>query len=325
MTPAASKRSVMCKDRVAHIRQSKWFALTRRVARVVFVGALILYLGYSLMQLGWARLWQSLPTRPVFYVLLALSYFLQPLSELIVYNHLWPSARPLGFAVFLRKRVLSNTVLSYSGEAYFFLWAKQHLNLPPKVLLHSIKDSNILSGAVALLVLFGLLAGIAVTGEWHLPAISAQYRWLPWIAACLPLFLCLGLVFARRKVTVLAGRNILFVFVMHLTRNILVQAFQVALWMLAVPTVSLAAWLNFLAARLLISQGMFLPSGNLFLLAAGIGISGALGLPAAEVAAALLVTAAGNQLMHFAVMAWRPLGAAAAPDQARAETATPLL
>jgi len=313
MTRLASKLWILSKEQTARIAHHKWFALSRRVARAVFICALIVYLGYSLTQLGWARVWQSLPTGALFYVLLVVSYFLQPACELFVYRYLWRADRPLGLSVFMRKRVLSNTVFSYSGEAYFFLWARRHLAVPEKLLLHSIKDSNILSGMAGLLVLFALLAGIAMSGEWRLPAISQNYGWLYWIAACIPLFLCLGFIFARRKVTVLGGRQILFVFAIHLTRNLIAQVFQVTLWSLAVPSVPLAGWLNFLAARLLLSQAMFLPSGNLFLLTAGIGISGALGLPAAEVAAVLLVIAAGYQLMHFVVMALRPLGDSTIP------------
>jgi hypothetical protein len=77
---------------------------------------------------------------------------------------------------------------------------------------------------------------------------------------------------------------------------------QIALWTLALPAEPLAAWLNFLGARLLLMQLSFLPNGNLFHLTAGIGLAGALGLPHTEMAVVLLVNSAMFEVMHFLVM-----------------------
>jgi hypothetical protein len=55
MTRLASKLWILSKEQAARIAHHKRFALSRRVARAVFTCALIVYLGYSLTQLGWAR------------------------------------------------------------------------------------------------------------------------------------------------------------------------------------------------------------------------------------------------------------------------------
>ncbi len=154
--------------------------------------------------------------------------------------------------------------------------------------------------------MFALLATMAAGGVWRLPALSEDYGWGYWALACLPLLLSLGLVFTRRRVTILSHGQILRVFLIHLARNMASQSAQLLLWMIAIPAAPFAAWLNFLVARMLVAQVTFVSSGNLFLLTAGIGIAGVLGLPHAQTAAVLLVSATGWQLLHFAVMAISP-------------------
>lgn len=302
--------------------KSPRFARVSRWARHGVTLVILLVLGWSLASLGWRQIIAGLPTSPLFYLVLLLSYLVQPLGERSVYRALWGKDRQLSVLLFMRKRVYSSTVLSYSGEAFLYVWARRHLALPERFIRHSIKDSSILSATVGLLVLFALLAIMAVGDVWRLPALSGDHGWAYWALACVPLILSLGLVFTRRRVTVLSHAQILRVFLIHLSRNLMSQSVQLLLWVIALPAVSFAAWLNFLAARLLVTQITFVSSGNLFLLTAGIGIAGALGLPQAQTAAVLLVSATGWQLLHFVVMAISPVAKPSADERQISSPAT---
>jgi hypothetical protein len=286
---------------LAAVRRKPWFAPAGRLAARVFTVAVTALLLWQLTQLGWERLWRERPTGAGFYLVLVLLYFVQPLGEWFVFRRLWQAHLPFG--VCLQKRILNNTVFSYSGEAYLYLWARKHLTLPHVHLIHTVKDSSLLSGAANMLVLILLLAGLALSGAWRLPMVNTDVHLVYWVVGAVPLVSAAAFLFARRRITTLSGRQVGFVFTVHLARNLVNQVLQVALWTLAMPVVPLAAWLNFLAARLLLMQLSFLPSGNLFHLAAGIGLAGALGLPQTEVAAMLLVIAAGFQGLHFITMA----------------------
>jgi hypothetical protein len=291
--------------RLAAVRRKPWFIPASRLAGRLFTVAVIALLLWQLTQLGWERLWRERPTGAGFYLILVLLYFVQPLGEWVVFRRLWQARLPFGIC--LQKRILNNTVFSYSGEAYLYLWARKNLSLPHVHLIHTVKDSSLLSGAANTLVLLLLLAGLTIGGAWRLPALDAELSWIYWLGGALPVISAAAFLFARRKITTLSGRQVGFVFTVHLARNLVNQAMQVALWTLALPAVPLAAWLNFLAARMLVMQLSFIPGGNLFQLTAGIGLAGALGLPHTETAAILLVSAAGFQGMHFVAMAFNGL------------------
>ncbi len=83
-------------------------------------------------------------------------------------------------AVILRKRVMNTFMLDYSGEVFFFLWAQEHLKLKPGMLVHGIKDSNVLSAGAGLAMLYLMTLMLLASGgladsRWHQRA---------WLALC---------------------------------------------------------------------------------------------------------------------------------------------
>ncbi len=277
-----------------------------RVIRWVFPAALLVYLGHSLYELGWAQIRQSLPNDWLFYALLGLSYFIQPVADLIIYRRLWKTTAPMGLAVFLRKRFMNGSLFDYSGEGYLFLWAKQHLPLPKSMLLHAIKDSNLLSATAALVVFFGLLIVLALSGQWQIPLVVGGDVWLYAAVLCFPLILGIGFVLARKKVTALRGDQIAFTFAVHCVRTVVSHASHVALWSLAMPAIPLAAWLNFLAFRILVSRLSFVGANGILVVTTSIAFAGTLGLPPAGIAGVLLTIAAAEQLLSavFVGLPW---------------------
>jgi len=56
-----------------------------------FMVAILAYLAYQFTDIGWGRVWQSLPTTPWFYILLLLMYINLPIAEVAIYG---PAPRP---------------------------------------------------------------------------------------------------------------------------------------------------------------------------------------------------------------------------------------
>jgi hypothetical protein len=99
--------------------------------------------------------------------------------------------------------------------------------------------------------------------------------------------------------TVLSKDQLAFAFGLHLVRTAIGYAIVVSLWSLALPSVPLRVWLNFLALRLLISCVAMLPNRELLWLSAGVGIAGVMDLPQAGVAAMLITMTAGEYICHL--------------------------
>jgi hypothetical protein len=313
-TPAGLSAQVAClRAWASRLIEHPGVAQASRRARHAVTLVILVVLIWSVASTGWREIFNGMPTSPLFYLVLLLSYLVQPMGERAVYRALWGKDRHLSVLPFMQKRVYSSTILSYSGEAFLYVWARRHLALPERFIRHSIRDSNILSATAGLLVMFALLATLAAGGVWRLPALSGDYGWDSWGLACLPLLLALGLVFTRRRVTILSHAQILRVFMIHLARSLASHAVQLLLWIVAIPEAPFAAWLNFLVARMLVAHVTFVSSGNLVLLTAGIWIAGELGLPHAQTAAVLLVSATGWQILHFVVMSISPAAGREAP------------
>jgi len=188
-------------------------------------------------------------------------------------------------------------LFAYSGEGYLFLWAKQNLQIPKGLLLHAIKDSNLLSATAALMVFLGLLIVLALSGQWQIPVVLDGNLWIYAAVVCFPLVLGVGFVLARNKVTALRGDQIAFTFAVHCVRTVVSHASQVALWSLAMPAIPLAAWLNFLAFRILVSRLSFVGANGILLVTTGIAFASTLGLPPAGIAGVLLTIFAAEQLL----------------------------
>ena len=113
-----------------------------------------------------------------FYLLLVLQFFLQPFGDYFVYRGLWGAANTPPMAVILRKRLLNTFMLDYSGEAFFYFWAQRRLKLAPGMLVHAIKDSNLLSGGAGLAMVYVMVLGLLASGGLHIPAALSAHGWI---------------------------------------------------------------------------------------------------------------------------------------------------
>lgn len=290
------------RDRWAQFRDSQWGARLLTGLRWLFVGGILAYLAYQLTDIGWAQVWASLPTTPWFYILLFLMYATLPATEMVLYGTIWNANAWALLPALLRKRVLNNDVLGYSGEAYFSVWAQHNTNLGYGPILQTIKDNTIISSVASTSVAFLLLALFFLTGQIELLTqyLPSETSTLAASLAVVLLVVIVGINF-RRALFSLPSSLLLLIGAGHLTRFILNNGFQVTQWIVVIPEVSVGSWITLLALHIVINQVPFVPSRGLVFMSAGVGLSGPLQIPEAALASMLLAQALIDQGLNFLV------------------------
>jgi hypothetical protein len=286
----------------ARTLQARWGARASQVLRWSVPVVLLTFLGYRLSQIGWLQIWHSRPASPLFYLVLPFVFFAQPFADLIIYRNLWNVGKEVGLPVMLRKRYLDNVMLDYSGEAYFYFWAVRKLDLQKNVLLHAIKDSNVLSAGAGFAMLWLMLVTLLAVGAVHLPALLSHQFWTTLSLASVPLLLCLVLVAGGRRVTTLTSSQIASTFAIHMVRSAAGLALQFALWWFSASLPSAVTCLQFVALQLVITRLPVLPNKDLIFVGTGIAMASMLNLSTPSIAAVLVIGTAADQLLGFALV-----------------------
>jgi hypothetical protein len=281
---------------------ARWGKPARCVLRWAVPILLLGFLGHSLTQLGWVHVWDARPDALSFYVVLFLPFYVQPVADLVIYRNLLRVGKTLPLFVLLRKRYLNAVLLEYSGEAYFFFWAQRNLDLRKGILLHAVKDTNILSATAGLTVAWLMLLALVASGDMRLPAsLSANLQTFVSIGS-LPFVLCLALVIGGRRVTTLSRREVASTFAIHLARCVVALSLEFALWSLSGALPSAAVCLEFVGLRLLVTRLPLIPSKDLLFIGVGIAAAGLMDLSALRVAAVLVIATAFNHLLEFVLV-----------------------
>jgi hypothetical protein len=264
--------------------------------------SLTVYLVYRLSCLGWTQVWASRPSGALFYAVLLLPFFVQPLTDLAIYRKLLSVGRDLPLTVLLRKRFLNNIMLEYAGEAYFFLWARDHLPVSQRGLFHAVKDSNILSGGAGLVTVWLVLLALLSAGNAPLPAMFTENAWKLGFVAALPLILSVSLVILGRRATSLTRRQIAMTFLAHLLRSITVLALEFLLWRLSGALPSTALCLRFIGLHLVVTRLPLIPRKDLLFVGLGVAAAGAMNANTSAVAAVLILLTATEQVLELAIV-----------------------
>ena len=104
---------------------------------------MIVALGRELFGSGLAGLYRTLPSNPLFYLVFALYYVGPPTFDYVIFRRLWQI--PLaGLAALHKKRISNEVLFGYSGEAYFYAWARQRTQIVAAP-FGAVKDVMILS------------------------------------------------------------------------------------------------------------------------------------------------------------------------------------
>lgn len=276
-------------------------ARIRKTAHAVMLVAIVAYLAYEFTEIGWDELYRSLPTHPLFYVFFALIYLSLPLTESLMYRLTWRYPVWKSLPMYLKKRVYNQQVVGYSGEVYFFMWARDRVDGSPREIALTIKDNNIVSSIASAFVAASLLAGFVLTGQVMLDQWVGSVDVVYVAIGALILLALIGAGIKFRKYLFSLPSGVLWgFFAIHIGRLLLNNVLQVGQWYVILPDVSLSVWFTFLAA-LIVIQRIPLPNRDLLFVGAGVELAGALGIPSATVAGMLLVNSVLQKVIGFAL------------------------
>jgi hypothetical protein len=232
----------------------RWPMVIGAIITLAMIGGLLRELFGS----GLAGLSRAVPHDPLFYVAFTLLYLAPPVGDFIIFRKLWRI--PLsGLAALLKKRIANDVVLGYSGEAYFYAWARQRSQMVAAP-FGAVKDVSILSAIAGNAVTLGMIAIALPLGvdlltpiQLHTVATSAAITF----AMSLPFLIFSKRVFSQPR------RTLWWIFMVHAIRLISGSVFLAFAWHYALPTVSIGMWLILGAARLLVSRLPLVPNKDL--------------------------------------------------------------
>ncbi|WP_404374042.1 hypothetical protein AB5I39_06725 [Sphingomonas sp. MMS24-J45] len=218
---------------------------------------MIVWLGLKLRAMGVDSWVSAMPTSPLFYVFFILLYFSPVIGDFVIFRKLWgiPAS---GFAALIKKRI-ANDVLNYSGEAYFYAWARQRSSMVAAP-FGSVKDVSILSAIAGNMVTLAMIAvamplGIGLLTEEQLH--KAIWSIVGVFAMSLPF-----LIFSKRIFS-LPRATLWWIFGVHCLRLIAGSVLIALAWHFGLPTVSVGMWLLLSAARLIVGRLPLLPNTEL--------------------------------------------------------------
>ncbi|MBC9034260.1 hypothetical protein IAG41_17865 [Sphingomonas sp. JC676] len=229
----------------------------------VFLGGaltllMIIGLGRELFGSGLAGLSRAVPTNPLFYLVFAVYYLGPPTFDYIIFRRLWqiPIA---GMAALHKKRISNEVLFGYSGEAYFYAWARQRTQMVAAP-FGAVKDVLILSAiagnAVTLMVVaLALPLGINLMKPDQFNILLGSIGVI--FAMSLPF-----LIFSKRVFSLPRG-ELWWVFGVHCVRIVFGSVMIAIAWHLAMPQISVGIWLVLSAARLLAWRLPLVPNKEL--------------------------------------------------------------
>jgi hypothetical protein len=219
---------------------------------------MIIGLGRELFGSGLAGLSRAVPTNPLFYLVFAIYYLGPPTFDYIIFRRLWQI--PLaGMAALHKKRISNEVLFGYSGEAYFYAWARQRTQMVAAP-FGAVKDVLILSAiagnAVTLMVVaLALPLGINLMKPDQFNILLGSIGVI--FAMSLPF-----LIFSKRVFSLPRG-ELWWVFGIHCLRIVFGSVLIAIAWHLAMPQISVGVWLLLSAARLLAWRLPLVPNKEL--------------------------------------------------------------
>lgn len=287
--------------------KNSWIAFWRtkfgkrlsKVLQYVLVAGIISYLVYQLTEIGWQRVWESLPVTPWFYVLFLFLYFALPVSEQFIYSTSLNFSFWKGLPVFIQKKIYNADVLGYSGEAYFFVWARKNLKESGGYIFGVIKDNNIISSITSTLVAAVLLSIFLYIGHISIQKVFNFDSTYFYIIAAAAVVVIIALVYFRNSVITMPFETASKIFGIHLLRLIFVYSVEIIQWMIVMPEVPLYIWFTYMSIKIISTRIPFIPSRDLLFIGASLEISKMLNVSDAGIAGILLASNVLTKLMNL--------------------------
>jgi len=213
---------------------------------------------WKIQDFGFAKSLKTLPTNLTFWLAFAGYYLALPSSEWLIFRRLWkiPFA---GFVALLRKMVSNEVLLGYSGEVYFYTWARARTQLTTAP-FGAIKDVSILSALAGNVITLLMLVLAWPLVETVAPQVHAKTVLL---SAAAMLGVSMLVLLFRSRVFSLQNAQLRGIFAIHILRLVVTTILSGVMWHAALPDVSLA-WLILLATlQLLVTRLPFVTNKEL--------------------------------------------------------------
>ena len=257
---------------------------------VVTLGAIV----FAVRGLDFGDLLRSTPGDPLFWLAFIASYLLVPGVEWLIYRKLW-HLPPSGMLPLLRKQVANEIVFGYSGDAQFYLWARQHQPLKGSAFgtLRDVAVLSALAGNLATLAMMAINAPLlyAVAGGTLLNSFAASVAVI--------ILSSLGILVMRRFVSLLtlSRRDLIVTFGLHSLRIVLGLIFTALLWKLLLPGLSPMILIAVATLRMMVHRLPLVPARDALLAPLVLALLG----PGSGLAAATMLVAALTLVTHLAV------------------------
>lgn len=219
---------------------------------------MVLLLGRQLLSTGLAGLMDALPDSPWFYVFFLLLYFAPVLGDYVIFRKLW-HIPPEGFVALAKKRI-ANDMLNYSGEAYFYTWARQRTSLVAAP-FGAVKDVSILSAIAGNAFTFGLTV---IALSLYLGLLTPHQQRITIWSTVIVFFMSVPFLVFSKRVFSLARRTLWWIFGVHFLRLIAGSVLVALTWHFGMPSESVGMWLLLASLRMIVSRLPLVPNKDLF-------------------------------------------------------------
>jgi len=289
------------------------------IASAVMSVAIIGLLIRAIVDVGWHELSAVTPQKPAYWLLFGAFYFFHPLMEYQIFREWW-GLRWRALSIFLKRRVMNETLFSFAGDAFMMGWAATRFNIEfnpadtaarlgrgdgpgthaREAPIAAIKDVAITSGlagnlfTLLMLILAIMLGGKTIMNSDIDPTTVRRLV----IGFGLLVLLSLTILFNRNKLLTLPVADNLRTLWLHFVRVSAMHFLLVATWLVALPAIGIGTWLVLGALRLIIGR-MPVPNKELLFAALAVSLTGD-----ASVQVAALMASQGVLYLAAHGLAW---------------------
>lgn len=270
-------------------------------ARRLMNSIIFIWLFYELTSIGWAGIVNSLPTQILFYLLFLIGFFQLPVFEIWIYRITWTFRAIRSFPIFLIKKVYNKDVLGYSGELYFYMWARKHLRIDDREIFMIIKDNNIISSVASTLVAISVLALLLFTDQIVIIQWLMEQNQLTFFAGLiLAVVLVILFIRFRHLVITMDLRDAYKIFTVQIFRLVILKVLNILMYIVVLPDVPLAVWFTLLAIEIILSRIPFLPNRDLIFVGLSVALADGLMVSQTDLAGIMVAKAALGKLLNVA-------------------------
>lgn len=199
------------------------------------------------------------------------------------------------------KKIYNKDVIGYSGEVYFYLWAKKHLHLSHTQSFSTIKDNNIISSVASTIFSLALLAVFALSGQIRFLDIIPFSDYIYLVGGILlSISVVVLLIYFRKYIFGMTMDIASKIFAIHVVRLSLGLIFQILQWAIIMPEVPMYVWITFISIQIIMSRIPFLPNQDLLFLGLSLPLSGMLEVSMAGIAGLMVANAILGKVMNLA-------------------------